>query len=619
MSSVYSRLSPIALVVASALSSFPVVSFAEENELAGIESISIIGSRLHTSTNSQLVDIKDSNYQSLTETLEEASSIQVNSNAGPGSINELYLRGADSNYGLVLFNGIPLNDGTNSRGGVADLSSLSSLVVDRIEISHGAKSSIYGSQAISGVINFISEKNKTSEHVFEVNAGIDAEGGHVTQFAVDTSDVSLSLMSKKAPQVYGGSSLDSKSAVAVYQPQLSSGNLNVTFLASDADSTSFPDNSGGAQYAVNRSLEQRNKSDVNLGVTYQTQMMDYDLTLQGYTQNLTEDIDTPFVVPQEFSPASKSNNELKRNNITAYLSREFEFADVVVGMSYSDETGASEGEMDLGFAMPTGFELSRTTTSLFAETDVQLSEKLKLSIAGRYDDADSQSVFTPSTQLFWTLSETQNLSFEWGQGFKLPSFYALSSPLVGDPNLKSEEADTFQINYAQTVYAGEFTVSVFQYDFTNLIDFDFATFKLVNRSQASTEGAEISFKSDRSSSGWAWQASYAYTDATTGDGVEMVGRAKNKTNVRLNKTFSELDLNISSSISYRSGVWGESMATGRVQLDDQIEVNLTADWQFTQQLGLAAGIKNLNGDKLEYTPGNVHSGVMPWLSISYKF
>ena len=38
----------------------------------------------------------------------------------------------------------------------------------------------------------------------------------------------------------------------------------------------------------------------------------------------------------------------------------------------------------------------------------------------------------------------RNFSFLWGKAYKLPSFYALGNPIVGDPTLKPEEAENFE-------------------------------------------------------------------------------------------------------------------------------------------------------------------------------
>ncbi len=65
------------------------------------------------------------------------------------------IRSADPNFTLVLIDGVKVNDPNNSRGGLFDLSTLSPDNVERIEIATGPLSSMYGSDALDGVIHII--------------------------------------------------------------------------------------------------------------------------------------------------------------------------------------------------------------------------------------------------------------------------------------------------------------------------------------------------------------------------------------------------------------------------------------------------------------------------------
>ena len=65
----------------------------------------------------------------------------------------LYLRGGEPNFTKVLFDGIELNNLNSSRGGTYNFNGISLIGVERIEVLAGAHSSVYGSDAISGVIN----------------------------------------------------------------------------------------------------------------------------------------------------------------------------------------------------------------------------------------------------------------------------------------------------------------------------------------------------------------------------------------------------------------------------------------------------------------------------------
>ena len=80
--------------------------------------------------------------------------VTIAQNGGPGSVSSIFIRGGESNYTKVLLDGIPLN----KPGGAIDLSNISLGNVDRIEVVRGPQSALYGSDAISGVIQIFSRR-----------------------------------------------------------------------------------------------------------------------------------------------------------------------------------------------------------------------------------------------------------------------------------------------------------------------------------------------------------------------------------------------------------------------------------------------------------------------------
>jgi vitamin B12 transporter len=102
--------------------------------------------------------IERSSGKSLSQILTEQTGIIVNgANSNPGKDKSLFLRGASNDYTLILLDGIPLNDPSGT-GGAFDLRLFPVEQIDHIEILKGSQSTLYGSDAIAGVINIISRK-----------------------------------------------------------------------------------------------------------------------------------------------------------------------------------------------------------------------------------------------------------------------------------------------------------------------------------------------------------------------------------------------------------------------------------------------------------------------------
>ncbi len=107
--------------------------------------------------------IEERGYVSLVDALSAVPGVRVAQSGGPGSQASVFIRGTNSNHVLVLIDGVPVNDPADP-GGAFNFGVDTLADVERIEIVRGPMSSVYGSEALGGVINIITRHGKGAPH-----------------------------------------------------------------------------------------------------------------------------------------------------------------------------------------------------------------------------------------------------------------------------------------------------------------------------------------------------------------------------------------------------------------------------------------------------------------------
>ena len=116
-------------------------------------------------------EIEDRGAENVFEVLQGLPGLQVNQTGRHGGATSVFIRGGNSNYNLVMIDGVQLN----LFGGDFDFASLPADGVDHIEVSRGPESALYGSNAVAGAINIVSERGEGPPHFSFL-----AEGGSFT-------------------------------------------------------------------------------------------------------------------------------------------------------------------------------------------------------------------------------------------------------------------------------------------------------------------------------------------------------------------------------------------------------------------------------------------------------
>jgi len=126
--------------------------------------------------------IQDEGVETLADALRNVPGVDINRTGQVGAVTSAFVRGGNSNYNLVMIDGIPMND----FGGGFDLAPLPVSGVERVEVTRGPESALYGENAIGSVINVVSETGEASPHF-----SFTGEGGSYDTYHIATGGAGL--------------------------------------------------------------------------------------------------------------------------------------------------------------------------------------------------------------------------------------------------------------------------------------------------------------------------------------------------------------------------------------------------------------------------------------------
>ncbi len=478
-----------------ALIAIPALSATEELIVTGSYS-PVTNEQLSSSVSvinkEQLLQLSN---HSLIDALRQVPSLWIEEQGGPGGITSIVLRGAEANHTMVLLDGVQLNDPTNTRGGAFDLNSIDIESVERIEIVRGAQSSVYGSDALAGVIHIITQAPGKKSTQLNATLGSDdySSVGVSTSGSIDKLGYAFSLQGKDAGEPVEGSTAKNTEFTSRLNWRQDIHTLNFSYRYFDGERTSFPEQSGGPEYAVDRTLDTSDFTDQNAALSWIAQVNNFwESTTTASWYDREEDYTSPGIAPYDAVPANGSTTDFTRTTfswVNTLGDRQKLWSNI--GVETRNEEGTSQGYLDIGFDFPTDFSLSRRINSGFINLNAYATEQLLLQASVRSDDAEGFDANTSrQAGVRYNFNEQFSWFANWGEGFKLPSFFALGHPLVGNPDLKPETVTTADTGIEFTGEKVSASLSYFDSDYEDLIDFDSETFRNVNRAQVETSGIE---------------------------------------------------------------------------------------------------------------------------------
>ena len=435
------------------------------------------------------------------ELLAQSPYLNVEQQGGDMAFTSVTVRGGKPNQLIVLIDGVPVNDLSNELGGSFDFSSLALMNIDRIEIVRGPMSSVYGSEAVSGVVNFITKKGASPAR-FTLDDSFGSFGAAQVSTAgsgtMGRTGYSLGASTARIGNQGGNDSAALYAGNGDFNLPLDARTLITLvsrFTVRHADE--FPTGSGGPAYAIDRSAETDRTGDLVLGGAWQHQFS--DLWLQRLETNLfrrTAYNNTPPILdatppmanslPSSVGHTRFSRFELRDANIFSFRSH----WGARLAAGWRRESGVDNNVL-YGF-LPDSFQLVRNTAETAGELSFTSSRIAATAGVGTSSTPGFGTVGSPRAGASFRLTSSTRLKGSYGQAFDLPSFYSYAEPLVGNPHLLPERLKAWDAGIQQSVSPHlDFSGTWFHDHYANLITFSSAVFRLVNLNAATTSGFEL--------------------------------------------------------------------------------------------------------------------------------
>lgn len=510
-------------------------------------------------------DIELSLATDLAELLRFEAGLDIGRNGGPGQATSVFLRGTDGNHTLVLVDGVRINPGTI--GGAA-IQNIAPELIERVEIVKGARSSLFGTDAIGGVINIITRKADRNY----VDAG--AEFG---SFATRAGHLSGGV---RGDDVEFGATVNWQETDG-YPPRTDSdierGYENLS--ASVQAATSFGNNTLSARHWQ---------------ATGTVEYLDFFLSPvdQDYTNSATAlELDTG-VSGRGTSKLilSHMRDEIRQNQSPDFVestrvtldwqySHALETHTLTGGVYVVDEEAAAE-------SFGSGFSERTDVRAVFVQDELSF-DRQRAFMAVRLSNHE-----TFGNQTTWNAEYAYDLNADWtvsggiARAFRAPDAtdrFGFGGNVDLDPELS--DSGTIALRYTGGS-RHRIGLELYANDIDDLIDFDLVTFTLQNIDRAEIRGAQLGYEYRGDSFTLRTEVvRQSAENATTGE--RLLRRAERSATLSLVKNLGEHRVGLSVLAS------GDREDFGDVTLDGYVVANLTGQLAIGRNWQLTARIENL--------------------------
>ncbi|MFM4965104.1 TonB-dependent receptor domain-containing protein [Aeromonas bivalvium] len=560
-------------------------------------------------------EIEARQVQNLPDLLKTLPGVQITTLGGRGHQSSLFIRGTNSNHSLVLVNGRPIAAMVT---GAPDLSQIPLGNIERIEYIRGPRAAVYGSDAIGGVINLITQTSAKHGSETHLKGGVGSHGYGQGQ-----------LRSVQAL----GAGTDANMMIGYERTD----GYDVVAAADQPDRDGFDSLNG--QLGFNHAFNQAWSADINAqGYDNQTEMDDpylgadqsrvqafqYDGAVKYQGEHFNSRLEASYG-ENKLKNWLESQGESSANPIHTGLTR-FSWLSSWSGVEGLTLTGGADWQQEQlksdSRASGQAYDApDRDNKGLFAVGSYRW-QALLMELSGRTDDNEQygrHNTWSAATGL--DIDDNHNVRLSYGTAFKAPTFLDLYYPGYENPDLKPEESKNLELDFSGRYTGWDWSLNLYRNQIQNLIACQsaFSSCKPDN-TDADIRGVEVALGLETGPVHHEFNYDYTRARDKNDDDRQLVRRAKHKAGWLAQVQTGPV--NWSSELIYtgkRDDKDFSSWPAERVELGSYTLLNLGATYVATPQLTLGGRIDNLLDKQYESAVDYPGPGTEFRLTADYKF
>ena len=592
-------------------------------------------------------EIEEKQIAHLADALRALPGVSVNRAGAYGNLTQIRIRGAEGNHTLVLIDDVEVSAPEN---GEYDLAGLIAADIARIEVLRGPQSSLYGSNAIGGVISITTKGGDGEGFAAEAGAEAGSDGSVAGSFALRGGDGRAAWSFSAAERVTGGFDASNDPG----GDRDGDRNLTLNFKGSYALSDTV---TVGA--TLRRTERTGDYDDFNFGAATQA-----DLVTDAALEHEREEIfGSVFLNAESFggrmetelrfgfsdqddrnADAGVRTTDTTGTRRSLHLQSTYALDAASLAEAGQTLTGRLEWEREtfkandpaLVFDPSQLIERSRELTAAVLEYRASIGEALDVQLGLRHDDNDRfEDANTWSLGLSYALPDgATRLHASAGTGVQNPTLYDqfgfIPGSFVGNPDLEPEKSRGWDVGVTHELMGGRGSVDVtyFEDRLTNEITtvFDLATFEStpVNQPGVSRrKGVEMTGDfalSDDLRLG----LGYTYLDARDPDGSREVRRPMHELGLDLGYTLPGGRTQVMLGVQHVAGLLdfdftAPSYGGAKIPLQDYTLVNLAVSHALTDRVELTGRVENLFDARYQEVDGYATQGLTAYLGLRTRW